>query len=258
MTDDKKPRDRAGADGAGEQDKAAPGAGKAGAGEAAHDKTASQGAPENQASERQAPEGQAAPGGSKWGGQGDTGGDPAADPADSDPAARVAELEAEKAELRDQLLRALADVENTRRRLQRELDEKMKYATAPLAKDLLGVADNLGRALGAVPAEVREQEAVKSLIAGVEMTEKALMEAFAKHGIERIEPAGEKLDPHRHEAMMEIQDPSKPAGTVAQVFEAGYELRGRLLRPARVAVAKGGPAPGGEAAEPGSTVDTKA
>ncbi|MEX0759338.1 MAG: nucleotide exchange factor GrpE [Tistlia sp.] len=179
--------------------------------------------------------------------------------AESDPAARIAELEAEKAELREQLLRALADVENTRRRLQRELEEKLKYATAPLAKDILGVADNLGRALGAVPEEVREQEAVKSLIAGVEMTEKSLLEAFAKHGIERIDPFGQKLDPHRHEAMMEIQDPSKPSGTVAQVFEAGYELRGRLLRPARVAVAKGGPAGnGGEAAEPGSTVDTKA
>lgn len=187
------------------------------------------------------------------------------------PEAEIARLEGEKAELRDQLLRALADVENTRRRLQRELDEKLKYATAPLAKDLLGVADNLGRALTAVPAEVREQEAVESLISGVEMTEKALLEAFAKHGIERIDPAGQKLDPHRHEAMMEIQDPSKPAGTVAQVFEAGYELKGRLLRPARVAVAKGGPmgngsggngrggnGPGGEPAEPGSTVDTKA
>lgn len=175
------------------------------------------------------------------------------------PEARLELLEAEKAELHEQLLRALADVENTRRRLQRELEEKLKFAPAPLARDLLGVADNLGRALGAVPEEVREQEAVKSLIAGVEMTERALLDAFAKHGIERIDPLGQKLDPHRHEAMMEIQDPSKPTGTVAQVFEAGYELKGRLLRPARVAVAKGGPAGnGGERAEPGSTVDTKA
>lgn len=184
----------------------------------------------------------------------------AAAEAGSEPAdleARVAALEAEKAELKEQLLRALADAENTRRRIQRELDDKLKYAPAALAKDLLSVADNLGRALGAVPAEVREQEAVKSLIAGVEMTEKALMEAFAKHGIQRIDPLGQKLDPHRHEAMMEVQDPTKRSGTVAQVFEAGYELKGRLLRPARVAVAKGGPA-GGEAPEPGSTVDTKA
>lgn len=194
--------------------------------------------------------------------------DPAAEQADdavqpdevssADPETRIAELEAEKAELRDQLLRALADVENTRRRLQRELDEKLKFAPAPLAKDLLGVADNLGRALGAVPAEARDQESVKGLVSGIEMTEKALLEAFAKHGIARIDPVGQKLDPHRHEAMMEIQDPSKPAGTVAQVFEAGYELKGRLLRPARVAVAKGGPTDNGDAAEPGSTVDTKA
>ncbi|SMF08648.1 molecular chaperone GrpE [Tistlia consotensis] len=225
MTDDKKPR---------EHSEAAPGA----------DAQASEAA---QAAEAAA--------------SGQPGADPSGDPATDQAggAARLAELEAEKAALREQLLRTLADSENTRRRLQRELDDKLKYATAPLAKDLLSVADNLGRALGAVPAEARGLEAVQGLISGVEMTEKALLEAFAKHGIERIDPVGQKLDPHRHEAMMEIQDPSKPSGTVAQVFEAGYELRGRLLRPARVAVAKGGPAAnGGEPAEPGSTVDTKA
>lgn len=239
MTDEKKPRERSDAEP--ETRKQA-------------ETAARQGAPDGTPSEASAAEAGADPADAEAPGPG------AARP--EGPEAQIAQLEAEKAELRDQLLRALADVENTRRRLQRELDEKLKYATAPLAKDLLGVADNLGRALAAVPAEVREQEAVESLIAGVEMTEKALLEAFAKHGIERIDPVGQRLDPHRHEAMMEIQDPSKPSGTVAQVFEAGYELRGRLLRPARVAVAKGGPAgpggQGGEGGEPGSTVDTKA
>lgn len=180
-----------------------------------------------------------------------------AGPESGDLEARLAALEAEKAEIREHLLRALADGENTRRRIQREMDEKLKYAPAALAKDLLSVADNLGRALTAVPPEMREQEAVKGLMAGVEMTEKALLEAFARHGIHRIEPLGQKLDPHRHEAMMEVQDPSRPSGTIAQVFEVGYEMLGRLLRPARVAVAKGGPT-GAEPAEPGSTVDTKA
>lgn len=239
MTDDKKPRERT------EAETASPGA-KAAAGAPAEER--GRGAAD--ASQDANPEAGA-----------DTAAEPGQAPGESDPEARLAQLEAEKAELREQLLRALADVENTRRRLQRELDEKLKYAAAPLAKDLLGVADNLGRALASVPAEVRGQEAVQGLIAGVEMTEKALLEAFAKHGIERIDPAGQKLDPHRHEAMMEIQDPSKPSGTVAQVFEAGYELRGRLLRPARVAVAKGGAAgngEAGEAGEPGARVDTKA
>lgn len=154
-------------------------------------------------------------------------------------------LRQEVAELKDQLLRALAEAENVRNRAKREREETLRYAAAPLAKDLLPVADNLHRAIEAVPAEAAEaDERLKGLLVGVEMTEKALLDTLAKHGVAQVDPLGEKLDPHRHEAMMEVQDPSKPSGTVAQVFEIGYVLHERLLRPARVAVAKGGPAPG--------------
>lgn len=154
-------------------------------------------------------------------------------------------LRQEVAELKDQLLRALAETENVRNRAKREREETLRYAAAPLAKDLLPVADNLHRAIESVPAEAAESgEGLQGLLVGVEMTEKALLDTLAKHGIARVDPLGEKLDPHRHEAMMEVQDPSKPSGTVAQVFEIGYVLHERLLRPARVAVAKGGPAPG--------------
>lgn len=154
-------------------------------------------------------------------------------------------LRQEVAELKDQLLRALAETENVRNRARREREEAQRYAAAPLAKDLLPVADNLHRAIDSVPAEAAESdERLKGLLVGVEMTEKALLETLAKHGVARVDPVGEKLDPHRHEAMMEVQDPSKPSGTVAQVFEIGYVMHERLLRPARVAVAKGGPAPG--------------
>ncbi|WP_119167403.1 nucleotide exchange factor GrpE [Algihabitans albus] len=179
---------------------------------------------------------------------------------------REAELEAQVADTKDQLVRALAETENLRNRARREKAEALKYAAAPLAKDLLSVADNLKRALAAVPTDAVEQDpALKTLLTGVEMTDKALGDAFAKHGIVPIDPIGEKLDPHRHEAMIEIDDPTKPAGTVAQVYELGWLLGERLLRPARVAVAKGGPKAGtaggqenDEPPEPGSTVDTQA
>lgn len=188
--------------------------------------------------------------------------DPAADAApDSeqpqDP--KDAELEAlrqEVAELKDRALRAMAETENIRNRSRREREDSRKYAVAPLAKDILSVADNLARAISSVPAEAAEDPNVKALLEGVSMTEKSLQDAFAKHFIGRIEAIGEKLDPHRHEAMFEVPDPSQPAGTVVQVFEAGYALHDRLLRPARVGVAKGGPA--AAPAEPGGSVDTKA
>ncbi|MGO1119472.1 nucleotide exchange factor GrpE [Rhodovibrionaceae bacterium A322] len=188
--------------------------------------------------------------------------DPAADAApDSeqpqDP--KDAELEAlrqEVAELKDRALRAMAETENIRNRSRREREDSRKYAVAPLAKDILSVADNLARAISSVPAEAAEDPNVKALLEGVSMTEKSLQDAFAKHFIGRIEAIGEKLDPHRHEAMFEVPDPSQPAGTVVQVFEVGYALHDRLLRPARVGVAKGGPA--AAPAEPGGSVDTKA
>ncbi|MFQ5775968.1 MAG: nucleotide exchange factor GrpE, partial [Kiloniellaceae bacterium] len=196
---------------------------------------------------------------------------PADEPASGEAAAAakddpVVRLEAEVASLKDQLLRALAETENVRRRTGREREEAVKYAAAPLVKELIEVADNLRRALDSVPAEAIERdEHLKTLVTGIEMTEKALHSVFEKHHIVRIDPLGQRLDPHLHEAIFEIPDASAPAGTVLQVVRAGYRLRDRLLRPAQVGVAKGGPAPGakpdepnGETETPGRHVDTTA
>lgn len=179
---------------------------------------------------------------------------------DEDP---VALLEAEAASLKDQLLRAMAETENVRRRAQREREDTLKYAAVPVIRDLLGVADNLQRALESVPEELAaENEQVKNLRLGVEMTRNELEAVFERHAIRPIEALGAKLDPHLHEAMYEVEDPSKPAGTVVQVIQAGYRLHDRLLRPARVGISKGGPKAGaaeaGEAPKPGDTVDTQA
>jgi molecular chaperone GrpE len=154
----------------------------------------------------------------------------------------VANLEGEVVELKNQLLRALAETENLRRRSARERDDAVKYAAVPLIKDVLAVADNLHRALTSVPTDAVEgNEQLKTLLDGVEMTEKELQNVLARHGIERIEPIGERLDPHFHEALFEIPDPSVPPGTVLRVLQAGYRLRDRLIRPAQVGVSKGGP-----------------
>lgn len=167
-------------------------------------------------------------------------------------------LQAEITDLKERLQRAMAETENVRRRADRERQEAVKYAAAPLAKDLLGVADNLRRALESVPQEKAEQdETVKNLLSGVEMTEKELASAFDKHGIEKIAPeAGERFDPHRHEAMYEVPTDDHKPGSVVQVVQEGYILNDRLLRPARVGVAKS--ASGSQAGGPGGSVDTKA
>ena len=175
----------------------------------------------------------------------------------------VAELQVQVAELKDQLLRALAETENLRRRSQREREDTARYAAAPFAKDMIEVADNLSRALDAVPAEaVEADEHLKTLMTGVSMTEKALQSVFEKHHIKRIDPMGERLDPHSHEAMFEVPDPSQPSGTIVQVLRAGYRLHDRLLRAAQVGVAKGGEkaegAKDGDRREPGAHVDTTA
>jgi len=183
----------------------------------------------------------------------------------------VAVLEAEVASLKDQLLRSMAETENVRRRAQRDREDSVKYAAVPVIKDLLGVADNLQRALESVPQEqVAENEPMKNLRLGVEMTLKELQSVFERHAIKTVNPLGERLDPHLHEAMYEIEDASKPAGTVVQIIQPGYTLHDRLLRPARVGISKGGPKPGtagsGSAgsgaaengAKPGDTVDTQA
>ena len=172
----------------------------------------------------------------------------------------VVQLEAEVAGLKDQLLRAVAETENVRRRGQREREDVARYAAVPLLRDLLGIADNLQRALESVPPESdNESEQVQNLITGVRMTERELLAVFERHNIEKIDPKGDPFDPHLHEAMFEVPDPELPAGTVTQVMQAGYRLHDRLLRPARVSVAKGAPAGNGgdPGSEPGSKVDTK-
>lgn len=179
---------------------------------------------------------------------------------DEDP---VALLEAEVASLKDQLLRAMAETENVRRRAQRDREESLKYAGVPVIKDLLGVADNLQRALESVPQDqVADSGPMQNLRLGVEMTLRELQSVFERHGIKTINPLGERLDPHLHEALYEVEDPSKPAGTIVQIIQPGYRLHDRLLRAARVGIAKGGPKPGAESAadgvKPGDTVDTQA
>ncbi len=153
-------------------------------------------------------------------------------------------FQAEIATLKDQLLRALAETENLRRRSRREREDTLKYAAVPFMRDLIGVVDNLRRAMDSVSPEALEaDEHLKTLMAGLEMTEKELATVFERHHIVKIDPLGERLDPHSHEAMFEVPDPETTSGTVVQVVQAGYRLHDRLLRPAQVGVAKGGPAP---------------
>jgi molecular chaperone GrpE len=158
-----------------------------------------------------------------------------------DLAAELEKARQEAAALKDQLLRALAEAENTRRRVQRDREDFAKYSVAPLAKDILPVADNLARALAAVPQEaLANDEALRNLVEGIAATERQLQSALERHNIKRIDPAGEKFDSHRHQAMFEVPGSEKPNGTVVQVLQPGYVLHDRLLRPALVGVAKGG------------------
>ncbi len=163
----------------------------------------------------------------------------------SDPAEELAKAKAEAAQLKDQLLRALAEAENTRRRSQREREDTARYASANLAKDVVQFADNLSRALAAVPAEALAQdEALKNLVDGIAATERQFLTSLERHNIKRIDPLGEKFDAHLHQAMFEVPGSGQPAGTVVQVLQPGYVLHERLLRPALVGVAKAdAPAP---------------
>jgi len=162
----------------------------------------------------------------------------------ADLASRVAVLEAETADLNDKLLRALAETENVRRRAQRDKEDASKYAIKSFAEDLLRVSDNMGRALAAIDADARAQDANLEILAvGVEMVAKELLSAFERAGLKPIEAMGQRFDPMLHEAMFEIPDPAQPAGTVTQVLEDGYTLHGRTLRAAKVGVTKGGPKP---------------
>jgi molecular chaperone GrpE len=147
------------------------------------------------------------------------------------------------AQLKDQLLRALAEAENTRRRAQKEREDTAKFAVGSFAKEMLGVADNFGRALEALPKdEPPGPETVKNLIAGIEATERQLQAAFSRFGIKRMEPLGKPFDPNFHRVMMEVDDSEAAPGTVVKVLQPGYTIHDRLLREALVAVAKGGTA----------------
>lgn len=164
-------------------------------------------------------------------------------------------LAAENEELKDRALRAAAEMENLRRRTQRDVQDARAYAVTNFARDMLGVSDNLRRALDAIPAEARDSgdQGFAALIEGVEMTERAMLSALERHGVKKLAPLGERFDPNFHQAMFEISDAEKPANTVVQVMQDGYVIGDRVLRPAMVGVSKGGPkaAPAGEAPEPG-------
>lgn len=166
--------------------------------------------------------------------------------------ARMAELEAELARLKNEVLYARADTENVRRRLEQQAEDRGKFAVSNFAKDVLSVADNLRRALDAVPPTAREgNDIANTLTVGVEMTERELLATLERFGIRQIQAMGQRFDPNLHQAMMEMEDPSQPEGTVVMVMQQGYQLHERLLRPALVAVAKGG-----TKAPPGEQVDT--
>lgn len=168
-----------------------------------------------------------------------------------DAAAPAADPAKETTELKDRLLRTLAEMENLRRRTERETRDARQYAVANFARDLLAVADNMQRALDTLSADFRDQAdpVVKSHIEGVELTERELVKVMEKHGITKFEPKGQKFDPNVHQAMLEVPDPSVPSGTVVQVMQPGYMIADRVLRPALVSVSKGGPkASAGEAA----------
>ena len=158
--------------------------------------------------------------------------------AELSPEARVAALEAELAEHKDRLLRALAEAENTRRRAQRERDDATKYAISGFAKELLSAADNLRRALDSLPEAEVGDERTRSLLAGVAATERELLSVFERHGIRRIDPMGERFDHNLHQAIFEVEHGDQPPGTIVEVLQPGYLLHDRLLRPAMVGVAK--------------------
>jgi molecular chaperone GrpE len=156
----------------------------------------------------------------------------------ADPAARIAELEKQLAEMKDRALREMADAENTRRRAQKEREEISKYAVGNFAKDVLGVADNFSRALTAAPSESADPT-VTNLLTGLNATERQLQATLERFGVKKIEPVGQPFDPNFHQVMMEVDAPDQVPGTIVQVLQAGYMIHDRLLREAMVAVAKG-------------------
>ncbi|AQX19082.1 molecular chaperone GrpE [Bartonella sp. CDC_skunk] len=168
---------------------------------------------------------------------------------ESDPNAEVEEIQSadplvilqdENKQLKDQILRLAADMENLRRRTARDVADAKAYSIANFARDMLSVSDDLHRALAAIPKDAGENNSgLKTLVEGVEMTERAMMTALERHGVKKIDPEGQKFDPHFHQAMFEIPNADVPENTVQQVVQAGYIIGERVLRPAIVGVTKG-------------------
>jgi len=172
-------------------------------------------------------------------GQPDAANDAVAQPA-HDP---IAALEAERTDMKDKLLRTLADMENLRRRTEREIADARTYGVANFARDMLNVADNIRRALDAVPPDAASSAdgALKGLIEGIDLTERDLLKVLERYGVRKLDPHGQKFDPNVHQAMFEVPNAEVPSGTVVQVVQSGYVIGERVLRPAMVGVAKGGP-----------------
>jgi molecular chaperone GrpE len=180
--------------------------------------------------------------------------------AERDIHAVIEALNAENTQMKDRVLRTLAEMENLRRRTEKEVADARAYATTNFARDILTVADNVRRALESVPAEAAAaaEGALKALMEGIELTERDLLKTLERHGIRRIEPKGERFDPNLHQAMFEVPDPSVPNGTVREVVQPGFVIGERVLRPALVGIAKGGPKPGGPSNGAGESVDRSA
>jgi molecular chaperone GrpE len=162
---------------------------------------------------------------------------------DPDPFVVLENLQLENTDLKDKLLRTLAEMENLRRRTEREVADAKIYGVTSLARDMLTFADNLRRAIDSVPAEIRASAdgAVRTLIDGIELTERDFASRLDKHGVKKLDPKGSKFDPNTQEALFEVPDESVPNGTVVQVVELGYAIGDRVLRPAKVGVSRGGP-----------------
>jgi len=151
---------------------------------------------------------------------------------------RVTELERQLEEANSKALYAAAEIQNVRRRLETEKSQAAAYATTQFARDMLAIKDHLERALNAVSEELRADKVASNFLAGIESTARELEQVFTRHGISRIEAMGEQLDPHRHQAMMEVPAADAEPGTIVQEMQPGYMLRDRLLRPALVGVAR--------------------
>jgi molecular chaperone GrpE len=168
-----------------------------------------------------------------------------ANEAASNAEANLARLESERDDFKDKLLRTLADMENLRRRTEREISDAKAYAVTSFARDMLASADNLRRALESVPEAARSgaEAALAALIEGVELTERDLLKTLERHGVRKIDPQGEKFDPNLHQAMFEAPDAETPKGMVSKVVQSGYKIGERVLRPALVGVSAGAPKP---------------